>query len=133
MPRELTNRLKQRRRAFGFAPRGYPDFPMTAENFLYNEGKNMTEQKKKRVIELEKELSYLVNDSMTLEEKLKSLSDAHWQAYNSGYGDAMANKLMGGQEDEQTCLWEKNCKNKYKIDALIDLLGELTEKGDSGC
>lgn len=93
----------------------------------------MTEQKKKRIIELEKELSYLVNDSMTLEEKLKSLSDAHWQAYNSGYGDAMANKLMGGQEDEQTLRWEKNCKNKYKIDALIDLLGELTEEGDSGC
>lgn len=93
----------------------------------------MTEQKKKRIIELEKELSYLVYDSMTLEEKLKSLSDAHWQAYNSGYGDAMANKLMGGQEDEQTLRWEQNCKNKYKIDALIDLLGELTEEGDSGC
>ena len=93
----------------------------------------MTEQKKKRIIELEKELSYLVNDSMTLEEKLKSLSDAHWQAYNSGYGDAMANKLMGRQEDEQTIRWEKNCKNKYKIDALIDLLGELTEESDRGC
>lgn len=93
----------------------------------------MTEQKKKRIIELGKELSYLVNDSITLEEKLKSLSDAHWQAYNSGYGDAMANKLMGGQEDEQTRLWERNCKNKYKIDELYDLLGELKEEGDSGC
>ena len=93
----------------------------------------MTEQKKKRIIELEKELSYLVNGTMAVEEKLKSLSNAHWQAYNSGYGDAMANKLMGGQEDEQTRLWEKNCENKYKIDALIDLLGELKEEGDSGC
>ena len=93
----------------------------------------MLNDKLERIEELEKELSYLVNDSMTLEEKLKSLSDAHWQAYNSGYGDAMANKLMGGQEDEQTRLWEKNCKNKYKIDALIDLLGELTDEGDSGC
>lgn len=93
----------------------------------------MTDEKRSRIKELEEMLSYLVNDSMTLEEKLKSLSDAHWQAYNSGYGDAMANKLMGGQEDEQTLRWEKNCKNKYKIDALIDLLGELTEEGDSGC
>ncbi len=93
----------------------------------------MTEQKKKQIIELEKELSYLVNGTMAVEEKLKSLSNAHWQAYNSGYGDAMANKLMGGQEDEQTRLWEKNCENKYKIDALIDLLGELKEEGDSGC
>ena len=93
----------------------------------------MTEQKKKRIIELEKELSYLVNDSMTLEEKLKSLSDAYWEASNSGYGDAMANKLMGGEEDWQTLRWEKNCKNKYKIDALFDLLSELKEEGDSGC
>lgn len=93
----------------------------------------MTEQKKKRIIELEKELSYLVNDSMTLEEKLKSLSGAYWEASHSGYGDAMANKLMGGEEDEQTRLWEKNCKNKYKIDALFDLLDELKKEGDSGC
>lgn len=93
----------------------------------------MTEQKKKRIIELEKELSYLVNDSMTLEEKLKSLSDAYWVASHSGYGDAMANKLMAGEEDEQTRLWEKNCKNKYKIDELYDLLDELKKEGDSGC
>ena len=93
----------------------------------------MTEQKKKRIIELEKELSYLVNDSMTLEEKLKSLSDAYWEASNSGYGDAMANKLMAGEEDWQTRLWQKNCRNRYKIDALFDLLSELKEEGDSGC
>ena len=93
----------------------------------------MLNDKLERIEELEKELSYLVNDSMTLEEKLKSLSDAYWEASHSGYGDAMANKLMGGQEDEQTRLWEKNCKNKYKIDELYDLLGELKEEGGSGC
>ena len=93
----------------------------------------MLNDKLERIEELEKELSYLVNDSMTLEEKLKSLSDAYWEASNSGYGDAMANKLMGGEEDWQTRLWQKNCKNKYKIDALFDLLSELKEEGDSGC
>lgn len=93
----------------------------------------MLNDKLERIEELEKELSYLVNDSMTLEKKLKSLSDAYWEASHSGYGDAMANKLMAGQEDEQTRLWEKNCKNKYKIDELYDLLGELKEEGDSGC
>ena len=91
----------------------------------------MLNDKLERIEELEKELSYLVNDSMTLEEKLKSLSDAYWEASHSGYGDAMANKLMGGEEDEQTLRWEKNCENKYKIDALFDLLGELKEEGDS--
>ena len=93
----------------------------------------MTDEKRSRIKELEEMLSYLVKDKMTIEEKLKSLSDAHWQAYNSGYGDAMANKLMGGQEDEQTRLWERNCKNKYKIDELYDLLDELKKEGGSGC
>lgn len=93
----------------------------------------MTDEKRSRIEELEKELSYLVNDSMTLEEKLKSLSNAYWEASHSGYGDAMANKLMCGEEDEQTLRWEKNCKNKYKIDALFDLLSELKKESDSGC
>ena len=93
----------------------------------------MLNDKLERIEELEKELSYRVNDSMTLEEKLKSLSDAYWEASHSGYGDAMANKLMGGQEDEQTRLWEKNCHNKYKIDALFDLLNEVKKEGDGKC
>ena len=93
----------------------------------------MINDKLERIEELEKELSYLVNDSMTLEKKLKSLSDAYWEARHSGYGDAMANKLMGGEEDDQTRLWEKNCENKYKIKALINLLSELKKEGDSGC
>ena len=93
----------------------------------------MTDEKRSRIKELEETLSYLVNDSMTLEEKLKSLSDAYWEASHSGYGDAMANKLMGGEEDEQTLRWQKNCKNKYKIDELYDLLDELKKEGGSGC
>lgn len=93
----------------------------------------MLNDKLERIIELEKELSYLVNDSMTLEEKLKSLSDAYWEASHSGYCDAMANKLMAGEEDWQTLSWKKNCENRYKIDALFNLLGELKEEGDSGC
>lgn len=74
----------------------------------------MTEQKKKRIIELEKELSYLVYDSMTLEEKLKSLSDAHWQAYNSGYGDAMANKLMGVRRMNKPAFGRKTARTNTK-------------------
>ena len=87
----------------------------------------MTDEKRSRIKELEEMLSYLVNDSMTLEEKLKSLSGAYWEASNSGYGDAMANELMGGEEDEQTRIWEKNCGNKYKIDELLELLKETEE------
>ena len=87
----------------------------------------MTDEKRSRIKELEEMLSYLVNDSMTLEEKLKSLSGAYWEAWNAGYSDAMANKLMSGEEDEQTRIWEKNCGNKYKIDELLELLKETEE------
>ena len=87
----------------------------------------MTDDKPKRIQELEKALSYLVNDTMTNEQKIKSLSGAYWEANNSGYGDAMANKLMGGQEDEQTRLWEKNCGHKYEIGELLGLLKETEE------
>lgn len=87
----------------------------------------MTDDKLKRIKELEGELSYLINGTMTNEQKIKSLSGAYWEAHNSGYGDALANKLMGGQEDEQTRQWEKNCKNKYKIGELLGLLKETEE------
>ena len=87
----------------------------------------MTDDKRKRIKELEKKLSYLIIGTMTTEQKVKRLADAYWEAHNSGYGDAMANKLMGGQEDEQTRQWEKNCGNKYKIDELLGLLKETEE------
>ena len=93
----------------------------------------MTDEKRNRIKELEEMLSYLVKDKMTLDEKLKSLADAHWTAWHAGYGDAMANKLMVGQEDWETQMWKKNCHNKYKIDELYDLLDELKKEGDSGC
>lgn len=89
--------------------------------------KIMTDEKRSRIKELEEMLSYLVKDKMTLDEKLKSLADAHWTAWHAGYGDAMANKLMGGEENEQTRMWEKNCENKYKIDELLELLKETEE------
>ena len=71
-----------------------------------------------------KALSYLINADMTKEQKLKALGDAFWQAHNSGYCDAMANRLMAGQEDAQTRQWEKNCRNKYAIDRLYDWIKE---------
>ncbi len=90
----------------------------------------MTDDNLKRIRELEGELSYLVNDTMTADQKIKSLSDAYWEAHNSGYGDAMANRLMSGEEDEQTRLWEKNCGHKYEINELLRLLKEQSADGE---
>lgn len=83
----------------------------------------MLNDKLERIEELEKELSYLVNDSMTLEKKLKSLADAYWEASHSGYGDAMANKLMGGEEDDQPAFGRKtvriNTKSKHSLTCSV--------------
>ena len=75
-----------------------------------------------RIKQLECELGYLINDSMDTESKIKKLSEALWSVNNSGYCDAMANKLMSGIDDCETRLWDKNCSNKYIINELYDLL-----------
>lgn len=93
----------------------------------------MTAEELKQICELEKELSYLVNDTMTKEQKIKSLSGAYWEANNSGYGDAMANKLMCGTVDAQTRMWENNCLHKYEIKVLLSLLGESKKEGENKC
>ncbi len=90
----------------------------------------MNDEREEKIKKLEAELSYLVNASMDIDLKIKRLSDARFQAWNSGYCEAMAGRLMGGFEDEQTRLWEKNCENKYKIDKLYDLLTEEKENSD---
>lgn len=82
------------------------------------------ESKDARRQSLETALAYLVKDGMTAEQKIAVLSDAYFQAWNAGYCDAMANKLMSGIEDAETELWEKNCRNKYEIGELLDLLKE---------
>lgn len=87
----------------------------------------------KRITELEEKLFYLIKSTMTLEQKIKCLSDAHFQAWNAGYCDAMANKLMSGIEDFQTEMWEQNCRYKYQIDELLNLLQEVKKDGDGEC
>lgn len=84
----------------------------------------MTDSQKSEIKELEDELSYLIHEGMTAQQKLLALSDAYWQVYNAGYADAMANKLMAGEEDSQTEFWEKNCEHKYAIGRLYNLIKE---------
>lgn len=84
----------------------------------------MNDETQKQIKISEKELSYLFSDIMTTDQKLKALEDAHFQAWNPGYGDAMANRLMSGADDAQTRLWERNCKNRHTIDKLYKLLKE---------
>lgn len=38
-----------------------------------------------------------------------------------------AEKLMSGDEDTKTYAWEKNCRYKYEIGILLDILTEIKE------
>ena len=72
----------------------------------------------------EKRVDYLFREGMTKQEKLSALASAAWMARNSGYCDAMANRLAAGQADDETDRWQKNCDNQYAIERYYDWLKE---------
>ena len=88
----------------------------------------MDEAKLQRIEQLEKDLSFLIKPGMTTEEKLKALRDSFWRSHNAGFCDYMAGREMGGEVSRDTELWDLDCKYKYKVDALIDLLKEVEEQ-----
>lgn len=91
----------------------------------------MTNEEKQRIGELESQLAYRITPAMTLEKKLSTLRDAYFCATNAGYADAMAGRLMGGCEDSRTERWELDCKHRYEVSALIELLEKQKAEGDA--
>ena len=77
---------------------------------------------------LEITLSYLIKQDMTIDEKIKALSDSFWRSHNFGYGEYMAGKMMGGINNSQTEQYSLDCKYKYEVSRLIDLLKEIKEE-----
>ena len=88
----------------------------------------MDEAKLQRIEQLEKDLSFLIKPGMTTEEKLKALRDSFWRSHNAGFCDYMAGRETGGEVSGDTELWDLDCKYKYKVDALIDLLKEVEKQ-----
>ena len=76
---------------------------------------------------LESTLSYLIKPQMTTEEKIKALFDSFWRSHNSGFGDYMAGKMMSGISDGQTEQYELDCKYKYEVNRLLELLKNKEE------
>ena len=88
----------------------------------------MDNDKLERIKKLEDELKFLIKPNMTIDEKIKSLSDSFWRSHNASFGDYIAGKLMGGEEDSQTMQYELDCKYKYEVSILLDLLKESKEE-----
>jgi len=82
----------------------------------------VTEKEREKIRELESGLTFLIRPGMTREEKIGALRNSWWRSHNTGYCDAMAGRLMGGAEDWQTGQWEQDCREKYRVALLLDLL-----------
>ena len=96
------------------------------ENFAIDDTDNNENKiKLQKIQELEKELSFLIKPGMTTEKKLKALNDSFWRSHNSGFCDYMAGREMGGEVSWETEQWDKDCKYKWEVGHLIDLLKEL--------
>lgn len=74
---------------------------------------------------LEKELSHLIRTDMTMDEKLKALESSYWRSHNAGYCDHIAGMLMGGIENEETKQHDLDCKYKWEVVRLSDMLMEV--------
>ena len=89
----------------------------------------MTPEKLKEIEELEKALKFLIKPNMTIDEKLKALGDSFWRSHNSCYCDHIAGMQMGGIENGETRLHDLDCRYKWEVDRLYDLLKEYKEEG----
>ena len=84
-------------------------------------------EKSKEVQTLEKELGFLFRPDMTINEKMKALRDSYWRSHNSGYCDHIAGMLMGGIENGETEQHDLDCKYKWEVNRLLELLEENEE------
>lgn len=89
----------------------------------------MSDEKLREICVLEKTLKYLIKPDMTVDEKLKALADSFWRSHNSGYCDRIAGMQMSGVENSETERHDLDCKYKYEVDRLYDLLKEYKEGG----
>lgn len=84
----------------------------------------MCDEIMKEIQELENKLSYLIRPTMTVDEKLKALERSFWRSHNAGFGEHIAGMLMGGIDNGETEQYELDCKYKWEVSRLIDLLRE---------
>ena len=67
-------------------------------------------------------LKHFYKDGMSDKDVFNCLTHAHFIAFNAGYCDSMAWKLMSGEQSYIIDEWEYACDNKYTISHLCELL-----------
>ena len=85
---------------------------------------SMREENIKEIQALEKELAYLIKPNMSIDQKIKALESSYWRSHNAGYCDHIAGILMGGTENYETEQHDRDCKYKWEVNRLLELLKE---------
>ena len=88
----------------------------------------MTDEKLQEIKELEATLSFLIKPDMDIDTKMKQLGDSFFRSHNAGYCNYMAGQEMGGVCDARTEMWELDCRYKWEVDRLYDLLKEWKDE-----
>ena len=84
----------------------------------------MADANQEEIQELERTLSFLIKPGMTREQKISALSASFWRSHNAGFCDHMAGREMGGEVSWETEQWDKDCRYKWEVNRLLDLLRE---------
>ena len=95
---------------------------------VYAEVNVMCNETREKIRALEETLRYLIRPGMSIDEKLKALRDSYWRSHNAGYCDYIAGMQMGGITNGQTEQHDLDCRYKYEVERLIDLLEELKKE-----
>jgi len=83
---------------------------------------SMCDEKLQEIQALERVLHYLIKPGMTLLEKQNALERSYWRSHNAGYCDHIAGILMGGVENGETEQHDLDCKYRWEVSRLIELL-----------
>ena len=87
----------------------------------------MSDEQINKIQQLEATLNFLITPSMTRDQKIKALRDSYWRSHNTGYCEHIAGLLMGGIENGETKLHDLDCKHKWDVIRLLELLQEREE------
>ncbi|MBE6548412.1 MAG: hypothetical protein E7667_06020 [Ruminococcaceae bacterium] len=82
-------------------------------------------KKAKEMKELEKTLECFISPEMSTDTKIKVLENSFWRAHHAGYCDYMAGQRMAGVDDGQVYQHDLDCKYKYEVERLLEILHEF--------
>ena len=87
----------------------------------------MRDETLQEIRSLEAELNYLIRPNMTTAEKIQALEKSFWRSHNAGFCDYIAGMLMGGIENGETEQHDLDCKYKWEVSRLLDILKGIEE------